>query len=398
MNIVDVTGEIEVEALGVHGDGRAGDLVIPQTLPGDVIKDGKIITPSAHRITPACRHFGVCGGCLLQHGAPDFLAEWKSGLVVKALQAQGIEAPVRQVHSSPPASRRRVVFSGRRTKKTVQLGFFERRSEILVPISECHLLVPEIMQAFETLQALVRLAATRTSVVKVAVATSHSGLDVAVTNGRILDRHGLEQVALIAGEFARLSWNGDVVLQQRPPAQKFATALVVPPPGAFLQATAEGEAALVASVLEGVGPARQVIDLFSGCGTFSLPLATVCEVHAVEFDGDMTDAMMAGWREATRLKTLTSEVRDLFRRPVLRSELNRWDAVVLDPPRAGAEAQVKEIAASDVSRVVHVSCNPVTFAREAKTLTEAGFTLEWINVVDQFLWSAHVELVGCFCR
>lgn len=398
MEIVEIAGPITIETLGHHGDGVSGDIGVRFTLPGETIEGGKITRSSPHRIEPVCCHFTTCGGCVLQHGSAELLAEWKSDLVRKALRAQGLDGEIRSVQTSPPYSRRRVVFSGRRTKKTVQLGFFERRSETLVPISECHLLLPQIMDALDDLKAIVRLAATRTSIVKLAVTSSDVGLDVAVTSARELNADELTSLAKIAGSFARVSWNGEVILMRVPPAQTFGGASVVPPPGAFLQATVEGEKALVDSVLEGVGHAGKVADLFSGCGTFSLPISQVSEVHAVEFDAAMISALETGWRQAQQSKRLTVEVRDLFRRPVLRSELNSWDAVVLDPPRAGAAAQVAEIAKSDIGRVVHVSCNPATFAREAKTLVEAGFNLDWIDVVDQFLWSAHVELVGCFSR
>jgi len=165
-----------------------------------------------------------------------------------------------------------------------------------------------------------------------------------------------------------------------------------------LQATQDGEDALVRAVLNGVGTPARVMDLFAGCGTFSLPMAEFSDVHAVEFDDAMLKALDAGWRQAKGLKQVSVETRDLFRRPVLRSEFKGFDAVVLDPPRAGAAAQVEELAASQVARVLHVSCNPVTFARDARVLVDAGFTLDWMEVVDQFRWSPHVELVGCFSR
>ncbi len=397
-DISEITTRTEILTLGAKGDGLAGAIAIPFTLPGDVIETGQLTQTSPHRIAPVCAHFGTCGGCVLQHASDPFLAEWKAGIVAQALRAQGLPEEIRAVHTSPPASRRRVVFSGRRTKKTVQLGFFERRSEVLVPITECPLLVPEIMDVFEPLKNVVRMAATRSSVVKLAVSASDNGLDLAVTNARDLEPEGITKLASLASDFARVSWNGDVVLLKEPPFQTFGNARVVPPAGAFLQATSAGEQALVDAVMSGVDEASKLMDLFAGCGTFALPLAATADVVAVEYDQAMLDALDAGWRQAKGLKQVTVEARDLFRRPVLRSEFKGFDAVVLDPPRAGATAQIEELAASNVPRVVHVSCNPVTFARDGKTLKDAGFSLDWVEVVDQFRWSPHVELVGCFSR
>ncbi len=219
---------------------------------------------------------------------------------------------------------------------------------------------------------------------------------MAVTGGKPLDPALETALAGIAGVrgFARLTWEGELVALVMPPAQRFGVADVSPPPGAFLQATAEGEAALCEEVLSGVGKAARVVDLFSGSGTFSLPLAERAEVHAVEGEAAMLAALDHGWRNATGLKRVTTEVRDLFRRPLLPDELDRFDAIVIDPPRAGAEAQMREIARSSVRRIAAVSCNPVSFARDARILVDAGFRLTRLVVVDQFRWSAHVELAA----
>ena len=194
--------------------------------------------------------------------------------------------------------------------------------------------------------------------------------------------------------FARLSWEDETVFTTTPPAQTFGIATVTPPPGAFLQATPDGEAALVAAVRDAVGDARRVVDLFSGCGTFTLPLADHAAIHAVEGDAEMIAALDKGVRHSTGLKSITMATRDLFSRPLLPDELAKIDAVVIDPPRAGAEAQVAEIAEAQVPRIAYVSCNPSTFARDAKVLVQAGYTLNWVQVVDQFRWSPHVELAA----
>lgn len=221
-----------------------------------------------------------------------------------------------------------------------------------------------------------------------------------VKGGKPLDgplRQALAQLTDRIG-LARLSWEDEVIAMRSPPMVQFGVAEVSPPPGAFLQATEHGEHALLQAVTEVVGEADYVIDLFAGCGTFALPLSQNASVHAVEGDAAMTAALDAGWRKASGLKHVTTEARDLFRRPLMSDELARADAVVLDPPRAGAEAQVAELAKSSPKRLAYVSCNPVTFARDAKTLVQAGFAIDWVQVVDQFRWSSHIELAASLSR
>ena len=226
---------------------------------------------------------------------------------------------------------------------------------------------------------------------------SEEGLDVSVANGKPLDGPLRQQLAQTceALALARLTWDGEVIAMRAPPAQRFGSAAVTPPPGAFLQATRHGEAALRAAVVDAVGEAETVADLFAGCGTFALPLAQKARVHAVEGDAEMIAALEGGWRRAKGAKPLTVETRDLFRRPLLPDELAKIDAVVLDPPRAGAEAQVAEIIRAGVPRVAYVSCNPVSFARDVQNMVAAGYRLDWVQVVDQFRWSSHVELAAC---
>jgi len=232
----------------------------------------------------------------------------------------------------------------------------------------------------------------------VQVTLSESGLDVAVSGGKELDS-SLEITLAQEAErldLARLAWDGEVIAMRRPPFQQFGAARVVPPPGAFLQATQDGEAVLLAAVRDITEGAKRIADLFAGCGTFALPLAEGAEVHAVEGDRTMTQALDRGWREAQGLKKVTTKARDLFRNPMLSDEFRKFDAVVIDPPRAGAEAQIGELAAARVPVIAHVSCNPVTFARDAAWLIAAGYRMGPVRVVDQFRWSAHVELVAGF--
>lgn len=402
--------EYLIHRLGHHGDGIAdGPLFAPLTLPGEVVtgrkesdrlRDVKIVTPSDHRVAPPCRHFKACGGCQLMHASDEFVAAWKQEVVQRALQAQGLEAPMRPIATSPPQSRRRATFSARRTKKGAMAGFHGRASGVIVEIPDCRLLHPDLLAARPVAEALAALGASRKGEMAVQVTLSEDGLDVLVTGGKPLDSELEVALAALAGQqgLARLVWDTDPIAMRSPPGQRFDGIRVVPPPGAFLQATPHGERVLTAAMVEAVSGARRVADLFAGCGTFSLPLARQADVHAVEGAGDMLAALDAGWRHAEGLKKATTETRDLFRNPLLPDELNRFDALVLDPPRAGAEAQVAQIAASTVALIGFVSCNPVTFARDAAVLTAAGFRLDWLQVVDQFRWSSHIELAARFTR
>ena len=398
--------EVIINRLGLYGDGIAdGPVFVPLALPGErvtgvlqgqTLTEPKIQEPSARRVSPPCRHFKSCGGCQLQHADDAFVADWKVEVVRHALNSHGLETVFRPVETSPPQSRRRAGFAARRTKKGAMVGFHGRASGTIVAIPDCQLLHPEVLQGADVAERLATIGASRKAALSVMVTQSNMGLDVAVTQGKPLDGPLRQELAGLceAAGLARLTWEDEVVAMRCPPTHSFEGADVVPPPGAFLQATAHGERVLTDAVREIVGGASRVIDLFAGCGTFALPLAQQAEVHAVEGDAAMIAALDAGWRHAIGAKKVTSEVRDLFRRPLMPDEMTKAQAVVLDPPRAGAEAQVAELAKSRVPRIAYVSCNPVTFARDTAQLVAAGYQLEWIQVVDQFRWSAHVELVA----
>jgi 23S rRNA (uracil1939-C5)-methyltransferase len=380
---------------------------VPQTLPGEVVEgdqagdqllNTRILTPSVNRVRPPCPHARTCGGCLMQHAADPFVADWKLGIVKGALAGQGLDAPLRPIQTSPPRSRRRATLSARRTKGGALIGFHARASETLVALPNCQLLHPAILAAFPALEALVVAGGSRSAELSLTVTHSLGGPDVAVTGGKPPESDLRMALARVAETFniARLTWNAEVIALRTMPVQRVGKALVAPPPGAFLQATAEGEAALLSAVKEAIGPVRRVVDLFAGSGTFSLPLADFAEVHAVESDAAMLAALDRGWRQAQGLHRISTETRDLFRRPLEPDEFKGFDAVVIDPPRAGAEAQTATLARSRVPVIAAVSCNPVTFARDARILTEAGYLLDWVQAVDQFRWAAHVELVARF--
>jgi 23S rRNA (uracil1939-C5)-methyltransferase len=395
-----------VERLNQAGLGQLADGAhLERVLPGEeveVLPDGtaRIIMPVADRVKPPCRHFKSCGGCTMQHASDDFVAAWKTKIVERAMMARELPFPVRTIHTSPVQSRRRARLSGRRTKKGAMVGFHAKASDALIDIPDCQLVLPAIRAGFPALEALTIIAASRKSEVNLTVTDSLGGLDVMVETDRELTGQLRIELASLAEthNLARLAWNNEVVVTRNAPDQEFGNTNVAPPAGAFLQATREGEQALVSAVLETASGAKRCVDLFSGAGTITLSLAEVVEVHAVESSSDMLETLDRGWRHAKGLKTVTTETRDLYRRPLEPDELNRFDLAVLDPPRAGADAQVATLCASKVRAVAMVSCNPVTFSRDAAALIAAGFTLQWIDIVDQFRWSPHVELVGSFTR
>jgi 23S rRNA (uracil1939-C5)-methyltransferase len=400
---------VTIDRLGHRGDGIGqgpdGPVFALGPLPGEVVEghldgdrltDIRILTPSTDRIRPPCAHARTCGGCLLQHAADAFVAAWKQSVVQGALAGQGLTAPFRPIITSPPRSRRRATFAGRRTKGGALIGFHARASDVLVAVPNCLLIHPDLAASLPALEALVIAGGSRSSELALTVTASLGGTDVTVTGGKPLDaqlRMTLARIAEAHG-LARVTWDGETIALRTAPMQRFGTALVSPPPGAFLQATRDGEQALLSAVRDAVGSARRIVDLFSGSGTFALPLAETAEVHAVEGDGAMLAALDKGWRQASGLHRVTTETRDLFRRPLESDELKGFDAVVIDPPRAGAEAQAKTLARARVPVIAAVSCNPVTFARDARILTGAGYGIDWIQVIDQFRWSSHVELVA----
>ncbi len=401
---------ITITRLGHHGDGIAeGPVFVPRALPDEVVtgeivqgrmEAPRILTPSPLRIKAPCPHYRNCGGCALQHAQTDFVTEWKEGVIRQALAAQGLIAEFRAPHISPLHSRRRASFAGRRLKKGALVGFHARASDVITPVPDCLILHPDLTAALPLLEDLTARFGARKTTLSLSLTRSDAGLDLAVTGGKPLEDDMRADLGQWAGQvgLARLAWEGEVIAQAQPPFHQIGRAQVTPPPGAFLQATKQAEHALQTAVAEGVGDAAQILDLFAGCGTFTLPLAERAELHAVEGEAEMLRALDAGWRQATGLKRISHEARDLFRRPMLPAELKKFEGAVIDPPRAGAEAQTVALAGSTIPRIAAVSCNPATFARDAKILVAGGYRLEWVQMVDQFRFSPHVELAAKFTR
>ena len=403
--------ETQIQTLGAQGDGVTADGVfVPGTLPGETVRidaaghRGRLVAitaPAAQRVQPVCPHVDTCGGCTLQHASDELLADWKPDLIRRALAARGItDVLIRPIHVSPPHSRRRVTLAARRTKRDVLVGFHPPGSDAITPITDCTVADPRILPVLPALAELTRTGASRKGALRLGVTVSEAGLDVAVSGGKPIEGAMYGQLVAIAAtaDLARLCWDDEIVVTRRPPYQPMGRARVVPPPGGFLQATADAQAALVLAMREAVGPAKRLADLFCGSGTFSLPLAEQAEVLAVEADPAALQALDAGWRQAEGLRRVRTAARDLFHRPLLPREFKGLDAVVFDPPRQGARAQAEHLASADIARIGAVSCNPATFARDARLLIDGGFRLDWVLPVDQFRWSPHVELAAAFSR
>jgi len=405
--------EYIVDRLGQLGDGIIdtpnGEIFAPFTLPGEHIEGNvengrvnspKIIKPVSDRIKPACKHFKSCGGCSLQHASDTVISDWKIRKTQDALSQVNLHPEFRPIINSKAGSRRRATFAAKRTKKGALVGFHGRASDVIIEISECPISDPILLSGMPAFSQFAILGSSRKAVLRISATVSGNSLDVKIDNGKKLSATEISKFAQICNQFKilRLMWNDDVIAQSNPPSQKMGLADVIPPSGAFLQATKSGEAALIKTVLEIIGPSKRVVDLFAGCGTFALPISSKATVHALEGDANMIAALDSGWRAAGGLHDIKSETRDLFRRPLMPDEFKKIDAIVIDPPRAGAVSQVVEIAKANVGSIAFVSCNPATFARDASILCNNGYNLDWVQVIDQFLWNPHIELVAQFTK
>jgi 23S rRNA (uracil1939-C5)-methyltransferase len=417
--------EVTVDSLGAKGDGLATvegrPLFLAQTVPGDRVlarvtgeRGGgfkgaiiELLEEGPNRAAPPCPFFGPCGGCALQHLADDSYATWKQDQLAVTLARRNLEPEaLHPMHRVAPGRRRRATWSAVKTARRILLGYYERDSHRLTDIDACLLVVPELRDLLDPLHVLLERVLAAGEEARITATLSETGLDLLVDSRHPLGLEDRETLAAFAeaADLARLSWSAggaapEPLALRREPVFSFASVPVVPPPGGFVQPTAEGEAILVESVLSAVpAGAETAADLFAGCGTFSFPLAERRQVYAAEGDGESLAALHAAARRAGLADRLRAEQRDLARFPVLADELSGGDVVVFDPPRSGARAQAAEIAASDVPLVIAVSCNPTTFARDARTLVDGGYRLTEATPIDQFPWSGHLELVAVFAR
>ncbi|WP_127077501.1 class I SAM-dependent RNA methyltransferase [Rhodomicrobium lacus] len=408
---------LAVETMGAQGDGLArvgGTAVhIPFALPGEVVRaevgadKNRLIAVEAaspERIAPVCRHFGVCGGCALQHWAAAPYDAWKAGLVEAALAHARVRAPsVEPLKTYPVSSRRRAVFTARKEDGALRLGFNASRSHDLVDIEECPILLPRIAAALPRFRAGLKGAMAERGEAKIHVTAADNGLDVAIAGPRLQTsaRHAIEAELQAAGAI-RAAWNGEAIFINAPPRVAAGPARVLLPEGAFLQAVEACErdmAAFAVEALDAAGAAKgPVCDLFAGLGAFTFPVATRAPITACEDNAAAVAALSLAAKEAKGLKPVKAVGRDLFRNPLGFQELNAFAAAVLDPPREGAETQARALAQSKIPAVVMLSCNPASLARDAAILAEGGFELTRLAAFDQFRYSAHVEVAALFRR
>ena len=412
-----VTERLNIVRLGHRGDGIAdtseGPVYVPYTLPGETVTVEPVaghpdrrhlvhVDKASHERAEAfCKHFGACGGCAMQHWSLAEYHLWKRSLVVEALAQANVVAPVGDLIDAHGAGRRRAVLHARRgTHDILEVGFTAPRAHHIVAIDECPILASGLGGALRAAWAIADTLKPAGKPLDIQTTATDSGLDVDVRGSGALTAERLTALARVAEahSLARLTRHGELVAQRTQPLLQIGRAQVPLPPGAFLQATAEGEAILARLVVEHVGKAKKVVDLFAGIGTFALRLAERARVSAADSDAAMIKALERAASTASGLKPLETQTRDLFRRPFMANELKGFDAVVFDPPRQGAEAQARELAKSTVPVVVAVSCDATTFARDTKILLGGGYTLATVVPVDQFRYSHHVEIIGKFVR
>lgn len=411
---------LTVTRLGQRGEGVAqganGPVYLPYVLPNEVVLadvDGDMghvvdtLSRRPDRVPPVCPYFETCGGCAVQCLEGGEYAAWKRGLVTHVLEKAGITAEVAPVVDAHGEGRRRATFHARMQPspnilawRDVRVGFMRARAHEVVDLAFCPILSPAMGQALPAARALAGAVASLDKPLDLVVTATRSGLDVDLRGLGRLDPDTLRALSetAVSLDLARLANHGDAVLERRPPVLDMGRAQLVLPPGAFLQATARGEEILAELVRQGIGASRKVADLFCGLGTFALRLAETATVRAIDLEGPSLSALAKAARSTPGLRPVTTESRDLFRRPLAAADLDGIDAVVFDPPRAGANAQAGALAASKVPIVVAVSCNPATFARDAAILIEGGYALGTVTPVDQFRYAPHIELVAVFRR
>jgi 23S rRNA (uracil1939-C5)-methyltransferase len=405
---------LTIARLGHRGDGiadtPAGPVYVAYALPGETVEveaGGErarlvnVHAASAERIAAICQYFGTCGGCAMQHWREESYRDWKRNLAVAALAQAGVAGEVGALVDAHGEGRRRVTLHARRGgRKKLSVGFTGPRSHVVIPIEQCPIVAPPLKDAFRIASRLAEALEVSGKALDIQMTATEGGLDVDVRGSGVPDAQTIERLGRIASEekLARLTRHGELMAQLTEPAIRIGRARVTLPPGAFLQATEAGEQALAAIVVKAAEGAKRVADLFCGVGPFALRLAENSPVMAVDGSEPAVAALARAAASTPGLKKIDTQARDLFRRPLLTFELDPFDVIVLDPPRQGAEAQVRTLSSSKVRRVIYVSCDPATFARDAKLLAAGGYKLAELVPVDQFRYSAHVELVATFGR
>jgi len=412
-----VVEHLTIDHVGHRGDGVAlvdGEAVyVPCTLGGETVEVAAV--PGHHpdrrrllaveiaspeRIAPLCPHFGVCGGCAIQHWDVEHYRAWKRDLVVETLNQAKLDCEVAPLIDAHGLGRRRITLHARMgTHQVLKVGFTAASSHDVIPIDRCPILDPALSGALEAAWTLAEPLLAGGKPLDIQVTATRGGLDIDVRGSGPLKPDMIALVSRIAEQrrLARLTRHGELVVQRSPPAITIGSAEVILPPGSFLQATVAGEETLATLVAQRCGKAKHIADLFCGVGPFALRLAAKARVSAFDSDAGAIAALQKA-ATAPGLKPVKAEARDLFRRPLMPQELREFDVVVFDPPRQGAQAQSERLAASKVPVVIAVSCNAATFARDARLLVDGGYRLEGVTPVDQFRHTPHVELVARFSR
>jgi 23S rRNA (uracil1939-C5)-methyltransferase len=412
-----VVEKLVIDHVGHRGDGVAlGGLeaiYVPYALGGETVEVEEVHghpdrrrllavnIPSPERITPFCPHFGVCGGCAIQHWQSDAYRAWKHDLVVETLKQAKLVCEVAPLIDAHGAGRRRITLHARLgTHDVLKVGFAAAGSHDVIPVDRCPILDPGLNGALDAAWALAEPLTKMGKPLDFQVTATSNGLDIDVRGSGPLTAAMITTLSRLAEthRLARLTRHGELVLMRNAPDVTIGTAQVTLPPGSFLQATTAGEEALAALVEKHAGRARHIADLFCGVGPFALRLARRARVSAFDSDAGAVASLQKAATATSGLKPVKAEARDLFRRPLMPPELRDYDAVVFDPPRQGAQAQSQQLAASKVPVVIAVSCNTATFARDAKILVDGGYRLEAVTPVDQFRHTPHVELVARFAR
>jgi 23S rRNA (uracil1939-C5)-methyltransferase len=413
-----VVERLTIDHVGHRGDGVSlvdGEAVyVPYTLGGETVEVAAVPghhperrrllaveAASPERIAPFCPHFGVCGGCAVQHWEMERYRAWKRNLVVETLAQAKLDCEVAPLIDAHGSGRRRITLHARMsTHQVLKVGFAAANSHDIVPVDRCPILDPGLDRALDAAWALAEPLTGNGKPLDIQVTATRGGLDIDVRGSGPLKPAMITAASRIAEHhrLARLTRHGELMVQRAPPSISIGKAEVILPPGSFLQATAAGEEALAALVAERCGKAKHIADLFCGVGPFALRLASKARVTAFDSDAGAVAALQKAATATSGLKPVKAEARDLFRRPLVPQELREIDAVVFDPPRQGAQAQSLQLAASKVPVVIAVSCNAATFVRDARILVDGGYRIEGVTPVDQFRHTPHVELVARFSR